>query len=97
MARRWSVTSDSLAAWLAGRLGASQLLLVKSLKLTAAKTGAGELARRGVIDETLPELLARALYSCRIVAAPDHREFAAAIDGDRGIGTLVMASTASAE
>lgn len=27
----WAVTSDSLAAWLAGRLGAENLLLVKSL------------------------------------------------------------------
>ena len=46
----WDVTSDSLAAWLAKRLNASALLLVKSLKIAGPQPGIAELMRRGWVD-----------------------------------------------
>jgi aspartokinase-like uncharacterized kinase len=46
----WDVTSDSLAAWLAERLHAPALLLVKSLKIDGPQPGIEDLMRRGWID-----------------------------------------------
>jgi 5-(aminomethyl)-3-furanmethanol phosphate kinase len=89
--RNWSVTSDSLAAWLSNRLQARHLLLVKSLKFPAGKLDAGELARHGVIDETLPKLLVRACHSCRIVAAEDYALLTAMLTDIASIGTELIA------
>lgn len=50
----WSITSDSLALWLAERLGAAALLLVKSAPLPAG-ADAAELATAGLVDEAFPD------------------------------------------
>lgn len=56
----WEVTSDSLAAWLAGRLGARHLVLVKS-----AETGGGsdpaDWAASGLVDTAFPDYAERYL------------------------------------
>ncbi|KMO15587.1 uridylate kinase [Methylobacterium platani] len=54
----WDVTSDSLALWLATRLGAATCLLVKSAD---PRPGAGpaELARAGLADAAFPVFAAR--------------------------------------
>lgn len=49
----WDLTSDSLAAWLAGRLGAARLILVKHGEPADAAT----LAARGVVDPLFPAYL----------------------------------------
>ena len=54
----WDVTSDSLALWLARRLGSPRLLLVKSAALPAGQASAGELTAAGVLDEAFPGLAA---------------------------------------
>jgi 5-(aminomethyl)-3-furanmethanol phosphate kinase len=46
----WEGTSDSLAAWLAARLGASDLVLVKSVAPPAGAVAVAELERRGIVD-----------------------------------------------
>lgn len=46
----WDVTSDSLAAWLAKKLDASVLLIVKSLKIEGPQPGVEEMMRRGWVD-----------------------------------------------
>lgn len=51
----WAVTSDSLALWLAGELGAQGIFLVKSAPLPAGATSA-DLATAGLVDEYLPEI-----------------------------------------
>jgi aspartokinase-like uncharacterized kinase len=45
----WDVTSDSLAAWLARQLGASSLLMIKSVDVGADRTLA-QLFSAGVVD-----------------------------------------------
>jgi len=55
----WDVTSDSLAAWLAGELRAEALLLVKQTRDFSAEDNAGSLARRGIVDSFLPSILPR--------------------------------------
>jgi dihydroneopterin aldolase len=62
----WELTSDSLAAWLAGALGAERLILVKH----GEPAGAAELARRGVVDPLFPAFLARSRARA-FLAAPD--------------------------
>jgi 5-(aminomethyl)-3-furanmethanol phosphate kinase len=54
----WDVTSDSLALWLAARLGAGTCLLVKSAD---ARPGAGPagLARIGLVDAAFPAFASR--------------------------------------
>lgn len=51
--RSWRVTSDSLALWLAVRLGAQRVVLVKTCA-TLARTDLGTLAASGVIDAAYP-------------------------------------------
>src|SRR5208282_4965952 len=53
----WELTSDSLAAWLAGALGASRLVLVKHGRFEAAALDAHELVARGVVDPLFPRYL----------------------------------------
>src|SRR4051794_9011123 len=53
----WDVTSDSLAAWLAGEVGARQLLLVKHVTLSGATMSLPELARRGIVDAAFAAFL----------------------------------------
>jgi 5-(aminomethyl)-3-furanmethanol phosphate kinase len=50
----WDVTSDSIAAWVAGRAGAERLVLVKH-------------ASRSGVDEYLPVLLEHARFETRVV------------------------------
>ena len=62
----WDITSDSLAAWLAGELGADRLILVKH----GAPGTAAQLAARGVVDPAFPAYLAAADVRA-FLAAPD--------------------------
>jgi aspartokinase-like uncharacterized kinase len=54
----WRVTSDSLAAWLAPRIGAGRVILVKSCAI--GSDDVRELARQGIVDAALPAYIARA-------------------------------------
>lgn len=59
----WEVTSDSIGAWIAGRLEAPRLLLLKARDATSRPDAsgavpAGAAAREGLVDEHLPRLLA---------------------------------------
>ncbi len=76
LAPSWDVTSDSLAAWLAGRLGIRRLVLVKSAPLERAGASAAALVASGVIDAALPVLLSRHGLACDLVAASAHAAWA---------------------
>jgi dihydroneopterin aldolase len=53
----WDVTSDSLAAWLAGTYGARRLLLIKSCDLMPP-VSARELAEEQIVDPLFPSFAA---------------------------------------
>ncbi|WP_445370352.1 uridylate kinase [Methylomonas sp. HW2-6] len=59
----WDITSDSLAAWLAGRIGAEELILVKSAPV-AAGADWPELQRQGILDPAFARFADAA--SCKI-------------------------------
>jgi aspartokinase-like uncharacterized kinase len=54
----WDVTSDSLAAWLARRLGASALLMIKSVDVGADRA-LPDLASAGVVDPAFTSYVER--------------------------------------
>ena len=60
----WDVTSDSIAAHLAGRLGAAELVLLKSA-LPGDGATPEELAATGFVDRHFPQVLGS--YAVRIV------------------------------
>lgn len=68
----WDVTSDSLAAWLAALLGASRLLLVKSLPSIARQPAAEEMAALGWVDAAFPRY-ACASFEVHLLGASDLR------------------------
>lgn len=61
----WDVTSDSLALWLAGYLGAAALALVK-YETPEPGLDAGALARAGLVDGAFPDFLARRPMALRL-------------------------------
>jgi aspartokinase-like uncharacterized kinase len=66
----WDITSDSLAAWLAGALGAPGLLLVKSRRVEP-DAPLEHLIRESVVDSALPGFLRRAGCTPRVMHAED--------------------------
>lgn len=58
----WEVTSDSLAAWLAKRIDASDLILLKSCDITEP-TSIGALSEAGIVDRALPALAAEGRFT----------------------------------
>jgi aspartokinase-like uncharacterized kinase len=67
LAASWALTSDSLACWLATRLDARVLLLVKSGAVPAGERGAEVLAASGLVDPAFPGLAARFAGEVRLV------------------------------
>ncbi len=53
----WALTSDSLAAWLAGALRAGHLVLVKHGRFEAAAVDVRDLVAHGVVDSLFPRYL----------------------------------------
>ncbi len=56
IAPSWDVTSDSLAAWLAKKMGACALALIKSVDVGDGAS-LSEIVRKGVVDPALPDYL----------------------------------------
>ncbi|NDG88451.1 MAG: hypothetical protein EBY15_10980, partial [Gammaproteobacteria bacterium] len=68
----WRVTSDSLSVWLAQRLGAKALLLVKSIPLSDSSRSVDSLIDDGVIDPAMPDFLAKSALKIWISGPNDH-------------------------
>jgi len=64
----WDVTSDSLAAWIAERIGATRLVLVKSCTLPVQRRDAQALAAAGVVDACFPRFVAGRAFSWEVIS-----------------------------
>jgi aspartokinase-like uncharacterized kinase len=64
----WDITSDSLAAWLAQKLSATELILVKSAAIDA-QLNRQQLAERQIVDKAFCGFAAQAAFNIRIVNA----------------------------
>jgi hypothetical protein len=91
----WEVTSDSIAAWVAGRIGARRLLLLKSFGFSAPEIDVETLGDAG---DAVDAFFMRALpaeVECRLVDGRDPERVLAALAGEPGAGTrLVRAAPA---
>ena len=85
----WDVTADSLAAWLAARLGSRRVLFVKQIVPPTSSLDA--LMAQGVLDRFLPHLLSERAVEAYIVGPGDHATTAAAIMAGRPAGRRLCA------
>ena len=99
----WEVTSDSIAAWVAGRIGAGRLVLVKGVdglfadwpprgeplaRLTVAELAA---LPAGGVDEHLPAMLAGARFETWVVGGRDPARLAELLEHGTTVGTRIAA------
>lgn len=84
----WDITSDSLAAWLAGRFGVRRLVLVKHAA-PESPASAVDLAARGVVDPAFPRFLADSGANAFIASPETHVATGAAIRTGGTPGTRI--------
>jgi dihydroneopterin aldolase len=89
IAPTWEVTSDSLAAWLGGRLGGGRLFLVKHTPAPTGGTKVEELAALGIVDEAFPLYLRKSSLSAFVLGPCDHAAVSAAICAGAVVGIAV--------
>ena len=83
----WRLTSDSLALWLAARIGASRCFLVKSVRRQGGHAVAQELAQAGIVDAAFPEMLKDSGVPAFLLGRRDQKGFAAVLAAkDAGAG-----------
>jgi 5-(aminomethyl)-3-furanmethanol phosphate kinase len=90
IAQSWSVTSDSLAAWLAGKIGAARLWIVKRAKLSAGSTRLKDLIAARIVDEEFARILQLTPLPVAILGPPDHSTTMAAIRDGTNVGVAVQ-------
>jgi len=89
MEATWRLTSDSLALWLAGQLGAERCYIIKSVARRHTALSAGQLARDGVVDEAFPAMLAETGVSAVIFGQGDQQALAASLADNAPRGALI--------
>ena len=84
--KNWEITSDSLSAWLANKLGAEQLILVKSKALLAYQTKAPPRLQHLVDDELIDKQFINYIhgqsYQTWVVNKADYAIFAQGVNVD---------------
>jgi aspartokinase-like uncharacterized kinase len=68
----WQVTSDSLAAWLAGCVGAKRVMLVKHGAPFGDRPDISDLAERQIVDPLFAHYLSEAAAEAIFVAPTEH-------------------------
>ena len=89
IASSWDVTSDSLAAWLAGQLGARQLLLVKHVSLSGTAVALPELIARGIVDKAFAAFLKAAKVPAAVLGPADQALLGTVIKTGSAAGTRI--------
>ena len=91
----WDITSDSLAAWLAGKIGADALLLIKQTDAFSGGDTVDSLAARGIVDVGFAAMLPPGLDFH--LAGPEDAAGAQAMFSSGGLpGTRIAPSVRSA-
>jgi len=76
------MATTSSAAWLAGELGASDLVLVKSADPGLGSAPPGEFVKAGCVDRRFPEYLARSGTRCWYAQAQEYTVIAELLVAD---------------
>jgi len=89
----WDVTSDSIAAWVADRVGAGRLVLVKAVDGLhgLARMSVAELAtlRPEGVDEYLPTLLDSARFETWVIGGRDPARVVELLEHGTTVGTRI--------
>lgn len=64
----WDMTSDSLAAWFATNIGATNLLLVKSCDVPEGELNLERWAQQKIVDPLFPHFAALGQYSVQVLS-----------------------------
>jgi 5-(aminomethyl)-3-furanmethanol phosphate kinase len=89
IAQSWDVTSDSLAAWLAGRIGAARVLLVKHAKDPSGRAALKDLIATGLVDEAFARYLKESAAAAFLLGPSDHEAAGSAIRAGATVGIPV--------
>jgi aspartokinase-like uncharacterized kinase len=89
----WDLTSDSLAAWLAGALGAGSLVLIKHGRFETETVDAHDLAARGVVDPLFPRYLKESGARAWLAGPTDSARLGEGLRG--GIFPEIVAATSN--
>jgi len=84
----WDVTSDSLAAWVAGQTGSPRLVLVKSASLSGATAKIGDLVASGMVDRAFPGFVGA--FETEVAHASDAVAAVAALAEKRPVGVKAV-------
>lgn len=79
----WEVTSDSLAAWLAQRLNADQLLLVKSARPQLEQISLERLTKEGFVDEHFGDYIVGQNFATWVMGKGDYAVFDDGLSDER--------------
>jgi 5-(aminomethyl)-3-furanmethanol phosphate kinase len=85
----WDVTADSLAAWLAHRIGAQRLLLVKHVDPPDNSVSAQVLAARDVVDRSFVAFLRASGIEASVAGPSQHAQAALALPGGAMVGSRI--------
>lgn len=85
----WRLTSDSLALWLAGQLGAERCALIKSVPARPGTISAEQLEREGIVDEAFAAMLAETGTSATLFGSGDQQALAAFLADEGATGTAI--------
>jgi len=79
--KTWQVTSDSLSGWLANKLGAEQLVIVKSASLESYQSNASfqELTDDNIVDASFTKFSEGKSYDVTLLNKADFKEFERAL------------------
>jgi 5-(aminomethyl)-3-furanmethanol phosphate kinase len=73
--QNWDVTSDSIAAWLATKLNAKHLVLLKSDKPQESKLSLKAITQHGLVDFALQNFISEQPFSTWVVKKGDYAYF----------------------
>jgi 5-(aminomethyl)-3-furanmethanol phosphate kinase len=85
----WRLTSDSLALWLAARIGARSCYLIKSIARQQTRMGAEQLARDGIVDAAFPSMLKDAGVQAFLLGRGDQEAFASGVADNAPCGAQI--------
>ena len=73
--KSWDVTSDSIAAWLAGKVNAQQLVLVKSDKPEGEALSLKMMSQSGIVDNAFGDFVLNKTFGRWMLNKTDHEYF----------------------
>jgi dihydroneopterin aldolase len=85
----WDVTADSLAVWLAGRIGARRVLLIKHVEPRGDPVPARQLVEHGIVDPAFSTFLKASRANASIVGPRKHAAAAAALARGATVGSRI--------